>query len=103
MILDMILDLSKDGKTCLMIFSWESGGFLRLHLTKPPWRLQFRPLPEQAEKLTKEEGNPARREREALEEVKMEKVVLKATPRTLTGRHVRALRRTGQLRRSSMT
>jgi large subunit ribosomal protein L25 len=27
----------------------------------------------------------------------MEKVVLKATPRTLTGRHVRALRRTGQL------
>jgi large subunit ribosomal protein L25 len=27
----------------------------------------------------------------------MEKVVLKATPRTLTGRHVRALRRSGQL------
>ena len=27
----------------------------------------------------------------------MEKVVLKANPRTLTGRHVRALRRTGQL------
>ncbi|MFH1524615.1 MAG: 50S ribosomal protein L25 [Chloroflexota bacterium] len=27
----------------------------------------------------------------------MEKVVLKATPRTTTGRHVRALRRTGQL------
>jgi large subunit ribosomal protein L25 len=27
----------------------------------------------------------------------MEKVVLKATPRTATGRHVRALRRTGQL------
>ena len=27
----------------------------------------------------------------------MEKVILKASPRTSTGRHVRALRRTGQL------